>query len=248
MFISYKREDRRRIQPLARALEERGYTVWWDLEIVAGDKWKRRIKQELDAARCVIVAWSANSVGTDGLYVSEWIEREAEDGHARGVLVPALFDAGRIAWEHRQVQCADLVGWSGDTAHAGFAAVIEGVERRVGSKQRPEAREIAAWKATEAAGNADAFAAFARDFPQSRFASVAKGRAAEFAQAEKETGGAGGARDGGRDAPSWFQSSRGRRGVFTRDRRCVDDRRWAAQPGRWPAQCHGRDWARGTTG
>ena len=32
IFISYKREERARIVPLAQALESLGYTVWWDLE------------------------------------------------------------------------------------------------------------------------------------------------------------------------------------------------------------------------
>ncbi|MFT3728108.1 MAG: toll/interleukin-1 receptor domain-containing protein [Terricaulis sp.] len=68
VFISYKREDRARIAPIARVLEERGYTVWWDLELVAGQKWARKIKAELDAAKCVIVAWTKARNQT---YISE---------------------------------------------------------------------------------------------------------------------------------------------------------------------------------
>lgn len=76
VFLSYKRDDRDRIAPLAQAIEAAGYTVWWDIELVAGDKWTRRIKAELDVARCVVVAWTRASVGDDGSYTSEWVENE----------------------------------------------------------------------------------------------------------------------------------------------------------------------------
>ena len=93
VFISYKREDRARIAPLARALEARGYTVWWDLELIAGQKWGKKIKAELDAAKCVIVVWTTQSVAADRTYVSEWVENEADEALKRGVLVPVVIEA-----------------------------------------------------------------------------------------------------------------------------------------------------------
>lgn len=82
VFISYKREDRERIAPLARALEARGYTVWWDLELVPSQKFERQIKRELDAAKCVIVVWTDRSIADDGMYVSDWVQIEADSGGA----------------------------------------------------------------------------------------------------------------------------------------------------------------------
>jgi len=69
VFISYKREDRERIAPLARALEARGYTVWWDLELVPSQKFERQIKRELDAAKCMIVVWTDRSIADDDMYM-----------------------------------------------------------------------------------------------------------------------------------------------------------------------------------
>jgi hypothetical protein len=36
MFISYAREDRDRARLLAEALQDRGWSLWWDRKIVAG--------------------------------------------------------------------------------------------------------------------------------------------------------------------------------------------------------------------
>lgn len=183
IFISYKREDRARIAPLARALEAAGYTVWWDLELIAGQKWSKKIKAELDAAKCVIVAWSNASIAPDRTYVSEWVENEADDAHGRGILVPALLDPSRIAWTHQKVQFASLVGWEGDTAHPGFGELLEGVTQHAGPRARPEELELAAWNAAESTETAQAFRDFLDAHPGSRFADIARSRAAELDEA-----------------------------------------------------------------
>jgi formylglycine-generating enzyme required for sulfatase activity len=183
IFISYKREDRARIAPLARALEARGYTVWWDLELVAGQKWSKKIKAELDAAKCVVVAWTRASVAEDRTYASEWIENEADDAHRRGVLVPALLDEGRIAWVHQRIQFATLTDWSGDAEHPGFADLLEGIKQHAGVRATPEAVELAAWTQAERTETAEAFQGFLSAFPRSRFAEIARGRAAELEEA-----------------------------------------------------------------
>ena len=30
IFVAYKREERDRVEPVARALEREGFSVWWD--------------------------------------------------------------------------------------------------------------------------------------------------------------------------------------------------------------------------
>ena len=51
VFISYKREDRPLVRPLVRALQERGFTVWWDSRIETGENWMTCIKRALDCCR-----------------------------------------------------------------------------------------------------------------------------------------------------------------------------------------------------
>ena len=48
VFISYASEDRDRAAKLASALGERGWSVWWDRKIVAGQAFDQAIERELD--------------------------------------------------------------------------------------------------------------------------------------------------------------------------------------------------------
>jgi len=83
VFLSYKAEDRRLLAPLVGALEAEGLTVWWDARIGAGSNWQKEIEQHLEAAKCVIVAWSKRSVGDDGHFVRD----EARRAQRRNVYV-----------------------------------------------------------------------------------------------------------------------------------------------------------------
>ena len=137
VFISYKREDRDRIAPLAKAIEACGYTVWWDLDLIAGQRWDKMIKVELDSAGCVVVAWTQNSIAADRTYVSTWVGNEADEAEKREILIPALLDAGRIAWSHSKLQYADLTDWRGEPSSKGFLHLITGIERLAGPRSLP---------------------------------------------------------------------------------------------------------------
>jgi len=86
IFFSYKREDRSLVEPVVRRLEREGFTVWWDPTIVPGELFQSTIRHELETARCVIVAWSKNSIR------SGWVHDEANFGRKRGILVPVNLD------------------------------------------------------------------------------------------------------------------------------------------------------------
>ena len=121
VFISYASEDRERARIVASALEARGWSVWWDRKIVAGQTFDQVIEQELEAAKSVVVLWSKDSIS------SEWVKNEAAAAAERGVLVPALLDDVKLPLEFRRRQAADLIGWEGDPSHAGFQALCDGV-------------------------------------------------------------------------------------------------------------------------
>lgn len=180
IFISYKREDRERIATLARALEARGYTVWWDLELVPSQKFERQIKRELDAAKCVIVVWTDRSIADDGMYVSEWVQIEANSGDQRGILLPVQLDTGRTHWRHGQNQFAALIGWTGDESAPGFQDLLKGVELHAGARVRPQDLELSAWQQAERAETADGFKRFLETYPHSRFVDIARGRIVEL--------------------------------------------------------------------
>lgn len=107
IFISYAREDRERAADLARALENRGWSVWWDRKIPPGKTFSQVIEAELEAAKCVIVLWSNNSVK------SEWVVNEAELAAKRGSLIPAIIEAVRPPPGFSSIQSVDLTHWYG---------------------------------------------------------------------------------------------------------------------------------------
>jgi hypothetical protein len=111
VFISYARDDRDRAAELARALEARGLSVWWDREIPPGRAFDEVIEEALGSARCVLVLWSEQSVS------SRWVRAEASAAAERGVLVPVLVRAIEPPLEFRNIQAADLTEWSGADDH-----------------------------------------------------------------------------------------------------------------------------------
>ena len=128
VFVSYKAEDRDRLLPLISALEAEGFTVWWDTHIGGGARWREDIQEHLDAAKCVIVAWSRRSVGPSGDFVRD----EATRASRRGAYLPVRLDAAEPPLGFGEVQAVSLKGWKGDRSDPRFQAIAEAVRRRVG--------------------------------------------------------------------------------------------------------------------
>ena len=51
IFLSYASEDLERVRPLIRALEQRGWRVWWDRTMLPGDDYEEVIDQAIAARR-----------------------------------------------------------------------------------------------------------------------------------------------------------------------------------------------------
>ena len=108
IFISYANADRAVAQSLADALDALGWSVWWDREIPFGKPFDQVIEEELNAARCVVVLWSKDSVR------SRWVKAEAAAAADRDRLIPMVIDDSPLPLEFRRIQSAMLPGWNGD--------------------------------------------------------------------------------------------------------------------------------------
>jgi serine/threonine protein phosphatase PrpC len=104
IFISYSKKHAALTEELARHLEASGYTTWWDTSLLPDDVFfPQTIRDEIKAAKAVIVIWAEHSV------ISRWVHSEATEGDEQGKLlqvrdealdtrlVPLPFKSGNIS-------------------------------------------------------------------------------------------------------------------------------------------------------
>ena len=118
VFISYARSDKARVAPLVAAIEAKGWSVWWDPEIAAGQQFDDQIEVEINAARAVLVVWTPTSVA------SRWVRGEAREAAYRGILVPVRFEEARLPMDVRALHTTDLDKWGEDPASPPFQEVL----------------------------------------------------------------------------------------------------------------------------
>ena len=127
IFFSYSSKDRDRVEAAHKALTERGFDVFWDLQVPAGIDWDRWIHAQLDQSRCVIVFWTANSAASDNVRHEVVIARE--QGKLLQVLLEPLatrdLPMGALA-----DQAAKLMKWCGDATDPEWAKLIAAVEEK----------------------------------------------------------------------------------------------------------------------
>jgi hypothetical protein len=126
IFVSYSSKDRERAALIARALEARGWNVWWDRTIPPGRQYDDVIEEALAEARCVVVLWSKASAA------STWVKNEASEAVSKKALIPAVIeDEVKIPFEFRRVQAADLSRWQGDASAAEFMQFCDAIAAEV---------------------------------------------------------------------------------------------------------------------
>jgi TIR domain len=118
VFVSYCSEDKARAALIVALLEDDGWDVFWDQDTRAGTMWPKVLEEQLEAARCVVVLWSAKSVA------SRWVRTEAYEALQGDKLLPLLLDEVRPPLEFRQTQTIDLTGWSGERADPRIAHLL----------------------------------------------------------------------------------------------------------------------------
>ena len=103
IFISHASADRDAPGELADTLRAAGFTVWWDDDLLSGQRYHDTLTNQLNTARAVVVLWTPDSV------VSDWVYSKARRSNDQGKLVqvrttaveiddlPAPFDAYHCA-------------------------------------------------------------------------------------------------------------------------------------------------------
>ena len=145
VFVSYARSDKGRVAPLVAAIEDRGWSVWWDPEITPGQEFDDQIDAEIDKARAVLVVWSPVSVA------SRWVRGEAREAAERGILVPVRFEQARLPMDVRAIHTTDLDGWNEDPASPQAQEFLRALATMIARTQAAQTAKAGAAAATSPA-------------------------------------------------------------------------------------------------
>ena len=129
VLLSYHRSDTFAARAVVAGLEQAGFSVWWDQDLVAGTSFQNVIAKEIQAAAAVVVLWSRHSVE------SLWVTSEADHAVAMGKLVPARIEDVRIPLGFLAINTANLVGWRGESDHPGWRQLLQAIFHK--SKREP---------------------------------------------------------------------------------------------------------------
>ena len=127
VFISYARSTAAQAAQIAEGLRALGYGVWRDDELPAHRAYADVIEERLQAAKAVLVIWSAEAA------TSEWVQSEADTARTEHKLVQLTIDGSKLPRPFDRIQCADLAGWSGDTEAGGWKKVVASIADLVGA-------------------------------------------------------------------------------------------------------------------
>jgi hypothetical protein len=108
VFVSYSRKNRDRVELISGGLAEGGYSLWWDERLAASDDYAMLIESEIDAASCVVVAWSASA------RQSLWVRAEANEALDSGKLVQISLDQAKLPLPFTMLHFLDFSRWGGE--------------------------------------------------------------------------------------------------------------------------------------
>ena len=107
VFVSYSRRNYDRVAQISGGLENGGYSLWWDERLNASDDYAMLIEAEIDAAACVVVAWSQTA------RQSLWVRAEANEALDAGKLVQVNLDRSRLPLPFTMLHFLDFSRWQG---------------------------------------------------------------------------------------------------------------------------------------
>lgn len=134
IFLSYARASHRSAKLIASKLRASGFTVWFDEQLPAHRTYSDVIEEQLEAAKAVVVLWSADAIR------SHWVRSEANRARESGRLVQVRLDGARLPMPFDQIQCADLRNWSGSGRASTWQTVEASIASLAGSERQPGTR------------------------------------------------------------------------------------------------------------
>lgn len=127
VFISYKRDQRERVDSIANLLKDEKLSVWFDasLEAGRGEGFDAEIEREVTSAYCVLVCWTPAAVR------SVYVRAEAKKGLERDALVPVLLENCTLPVPFNAIDAVDLTQWRGDKKDPNWHRAVRQIAAKV---------------------------------------------------------------------------------------------------------------------
>lgn len=120
VFLSYAREDEKRVAPIVEKLSAFGLRLWPAGPAGTGEGWNEsEVVEQLREAKAVLVCWTSNSIN------SVRVNGEASVAQSNGKLLSCLLEPCQPPSQFQTSEAIDLSGWDGGAQHAGWRALIE---------------------------------------------------------------------------------------------------------------------------
>ncbi len=126
IFISYKREERDKAHSIAEALAKRGFSVWWDIDLLPGDRFADEIGAVIENAKAAVVLWSKAAVESD------FVRAEASRASDRDILIPVRLDDCKLPLPYGGLHTLDLRSWDGTIDDSLLNPLITAIEKKIG--------------------------------------------------------------------------------------------------------------------
>ena len=124
VFVGYAHANHEVARQVVEAVEQLGWEVWWDDQLLGGSRYTEEIESALKRARCVLALWSEEAAE------SHWVRNEGNFGLQRNVLIPILLDPIDLPLNWQHLHAVNLQSWSGsleDPAFMRLARALSGV-------------------------------------------------------------------------------------------------------------------------
>ena len=125
VFISCASQDRSKVAPLSKGLENQGWSVFWDRVIPIKKSWRGVIESELKIAKCVVVIWTENSIA------NRWVLAEVNKADVHNILIQVLFENVDIPLPYDHQQAANLTDWKSGSSHPEFTRLLIAISETI---------------------------------------------------------------------------------------------------------------------
>lgn len=160
VFISYKRELRSLVAPIAARLGELGVDVWFDFDLTSGERFAAVIHEKIKEAKAVLVCWSPEALESD------WVTGEADYARDHRTYVPIFIAPCALMPPYNRIQTDDLSQWKGEASDPVWVRLVDRIAKLI------EREGVAAAARAFAIGDEQARYDFAKRYPDEPIAQL----------------------------------------------------------------------------